>query len=65
MYFIKTHYLCDILFTKYTIYISGKKWRQNEMDSIDGSIVKWLLSHPNHIDRISEEDVYNMPNCKI
>tara|TARA_B100001093_G_C26398959_1_gene830418 strand:+ start:152 stop:553 length:402 start_codon:yes stop_codon:yes gene_type:complete len=52
-------------YTKYTIYVSGKKWRQNQMDRIDGSVVEWLLSNPSHIEYIYEEDVKLMPDCKI
>jgi len=52
-------------YTKYTIYVSGKKWRQNEMDRIDGSVVEWLLSNPSEIQFIYQEDVKTMPDCKI
>lgn len=52
-------------YTKYTIYVSGKKWRQNQMNRIDGSVVEWLLSNPSHIKNIFQEDVKMLPNCKI
>ena len=52
-------------YTKHTIYVSGKKWRQNEMDRIEGSIVEWLLSNPSAIQYIYQEDVKTMPDCKI
>ena len=52
-------------YTKHTIYVSGKKWRQNQMDRIEGSVVEWLLSNPSQIELIYQEDVKLMPDCKI
>ena len=42
-------------YLRHTIDISGKKWRQNNLES-ENELARWILEHPEAIDRIHTEE---------
>lgn len=42
-------------YLRHTITISGKKWRQNELDK-EENLGRWILNHPSAVERIHTEE---------
>ena len=45
----------DRRYLRHTIEISGKKWRQNDLEN-EENLARWILQHPSAIERIHTEE---------